>query len=353
MQFGHNRYYDEKGNLLKEISLDDDDVTNFKNTYDSSGRIISQIGGPYKRFWEYDNGELVKFTEHFYDMEDELLYKNGLVYRENRKPEVYWTHSYDDQRRKVESTVYRNDNIIKKLKYIYSDDGLAPIEEIEWDEDGAIKHDIAYSYFIVGNDTLTIFKYDKGELDEIVFYLKDSQGMTEDTYKTSSSMLFGFQYFYENGILASMRDLKKGTEHKYVDDIVTITEGDEEVTETKYRRNIQISRITKDKTGKVTYSYVVDGDDDKKSITIIDHGETKKGEQIFENGRIIKFTDATNGLTNTVSYDDAGYVSEVKSSDGTVLSYKYEFDAQGNWVKEIEYKNGKPNKIWERFILYY
>lgn len=347
-------YYDEKGNLVKEVDLMDNDVINYKNTYDNEGRLISQIGGPNKKYWEYENGILVKGVELFYDMRTDLYYKDGLLYKDVRNPEIYWTHSYDAQKRSYEDIMYKNDNVNKKLRSIYAgEDDLSPIEKIEWNADGSIEHDYTFSYFVVGNDTVTVLKFDKDILSEITFYQKDAQGVTVDVFKAESNLIFGRQYNYENGILTSLRDLEEGGDHKYIDGIATIIEDDGDVTETKYKRNNQVSRTTKDKSGKIKYSYVIDGDDNKKTITIIDNGETKKGEQVFENGRLVKIIDAVSGLTSTLSYNEAGYVSEVKSSDGTVLTYKYEFDKQGNWVQEIEYKNGKPNKIWERSIIYY
>ena len=355
MRYGHNCYYDEKGNLVKELDLRDNSVTNYKNTYDSDGHIISQIGGSYKRYWEYANGELTKYTELFWDMKTEHYYKNGLLYKDVRGSDVYWSYTYDEQQRRVESTMFENENINRKSKEVYADKiGQSPIQSIEWNADGAVEHDYTYTYFVVGNDTVTCFVCDKDKLERIEFISKDSQGITEDTYESSSDLLLGHQYIYENGVLATRRDLDKGAEHKYIDGIMTITEEtDDEVTEWKYKRNILISRITKDKSGKIKYSYLLEGDDNKKTITIIDNGETKKGEEVYENGKLVKFTEASNGLTSTVSYDKDGHLSEIKNSDGTVWTYKYDFDSHGNWVKEVTYKNGKPEKITERSILYY
>jgi len=355
MRYGEISYFDDKNNLVKELDLKDNSVTNYKNTYNNEGQIISQIGGSYKRFWEYENGKLVKFTENFYDMITVQYFKDGLVFKDTRDTDVYWTYTYDELKRRIESTMYQNENIKKKHKNIYADkNGQAPIESIEWNADGAIEHDNVFTYFVVGNDTVTIFTYDKEELKGIDFYSKDTQGTTNDTYYSSSSLSSGYQYIYENGALISRRDLKKGDEHKYIDGILTITEKNkEEITEEKYKRNNLISRITKDKTGKVTYSYVVEGDESKKTITIIDNGETKIGEEIYEDGKLVKFTEAYNGLTSSVSYDKDGHLSEIKNSDGTVWSYKYEYDSHGNWVRQITYKNSKPNQITERSIVYY
>ena len=164
----------------------------------------------------------------------------------------------------------------------------------------------------------------------------------------------GYQYIYENGDLVARRDLENGAEHKFIDGILTITEEkDDDVTEKKYKRNNLISHITKDKNGKIKYSYVVEGNNSKKTITIIDNGETKKGEEIYENGKLVKFTEATNGLTSTIFYDNNGHMTELKNSDGNVWTYKFEYDSHGNWVRKITYENGKPDIITERSIIYY
>lgn len=354
IEYGDNYIYDDKGNLLKEIDLRDNAVTNYTNTYDNDGHIISQIGGNSKNYWYYENGVLVKTIEHFYDMITESFYENGLLMKDIRDPEIYWTHSYDDQRRNIEDIMFKNGNINKKIRSKYSDDkAVAPFEMIEWNSDGAIEHDYLFTYFVIGNDTVTIFKFDKEQLNEIEFHLKDSQCITEDTYKPTSSILFNYQYIYENGEIVLLRDLKTGQNYKYSNDIATVIVGENNTTETKYSRNVLVSKIIKDKNGNVVYSYVVDGNDKKKTITIIDNGKTQKGEQLYKNGKLLKSIDAVSGLTSDFSYNKEGNVSEIKSSDGMVLTYKYELDSKGNWVRKIEYKNGKPNKVWERSIEYY
>lgn len=340
MEYGSNYYYDNKGNLLKEIDLTDNSTTHYKNTYDSDGRLLSQIGGIYKRYWEYDNGELVKSTEFSSDYKWVNYYKNGLVYKDERGSNVYWTYSYDNKKRHNESIMYRNGNINKKIKSIYSEtDGDRATHKIEWNADGAVEHDYIYSYFIVGTDTVTTIKYDKGELVQIIFRQKDAQGITEETYETTSKLGRGYQYYYENGNLVSLKDLKTFREYKYSNDTVTVTEDfdRDSYVETKYRRNIIISSVVKDKNGKILFG----------------NTDTDKNKEVYENGKLIKFTDASNGLTSEYYYNESGDVSEIKCSDRTVLTYKYEYDIQGNWIKKIEYKNGKPICIFERCIIYY
>ena len=358
MQFGTDYYYDDKGNMVKEVDLVDDDVTIFRNTYNNEGQIISQIGGSYKRYWEYENGELVKHIERYYGYnyvrEDVFFYKDGVIYKENRGTDVNWTHEYDEQKRKIESNVFRHGNMTKKVKYMYSGkEGDEPIEEIEWNEEGVIEHDYTYTYFKVGNDTVTVIRFDKEKLSEILFYSKDSQGVTKDTYYTTSKLRSSFQYYYEDGILVSRKDWEAGKEYKYDDDILSITtENRNKTTERKYIRNKLISEITKDENGNVTYSNIFDDDENIKTITLLVDGEMYKWEAHYENGKEIRSIDEK-GKTSYYSYDERGNLSELKEGDGTIWIYEYDFDPQGNWVRKKGYKDGNLKEITERSIIYY
>lgn len=350
-------YYNDKGLVTKEVNIKDNETKNYSYTFNKEGKITSQIGGLYdkKLYWEYDNGQLVKKTEYMFSMKWEWFYKNGLLYKDVRSPSIYWTYTYDDYGRPLESTMYKNGNIDKKIKEYYSGiEGMKPIKMTEWNTDGTIEHDYNYSYFISGKDTLAIFTYDKNELKEVVLNAKDSSGLTEDTYNTTSYLLSGYQYIYENEILRSRLSLNTGLKQNYIDDILTIIkEEDDEVTEKKYKRHNLISDITKDKRGKTISSMIVEFDGNKELTTVVNNEKTKKGEAIYENGKLVKYTNAYLGTTTTYSYNKEGFVSEAKDNDGTIITYKYEYDDKGNWVRKITYKNNEPQSITERSIVYY
>ena len=165
MQYGTNYYYDDKGYLLKEHDLHNNKITTYNNTYDSEGHLVSQIGGSYKKYWEYSNGELCKYTEYFWDTKDELFFKDGKVHKETyssgTSPSFDRIPTYDEQGREIEAVVIENDNIDKKIKTVYlTPTDVAPAERIVWDADGAIENDFTYTYFTVGKDTVTIFNFD-------------------------------------------------------------------------------------------------------------------------------------------------------------------------------------------------
>ncbi len=61
--------------------------------------------------------------------------------------------------------------------------------------------------------------------------------------------------------------------------------------------------------------------------------------------------------TRTYEYNDNDLVvKEVWNSiysDETIWTFDYEFDEQGNWIKQIQYENGEPKYIVARTIGYY
>ena len=78
-------------------------------------------------------------------------------------------------------------------------------------------------------------------------------------------------------------------------------------------------------------------------------------------GAIDKFGEIEKGTLyrkHTYKYDEKGNKIEENKydRDGNLyykLTYKYEFDAVGNWIKKTEFKKGKPYQISEREIEYY
>lgn len=356
MKYGHVYYYDKKDQLEKETDLVDDEVTVYKNTYDKDGRIVSQTGGPWKKYWEYDNGNLVKFVDQLYDMTTEKYYKDGLLYKDVRSPEVYWTYKYDELKRNIECIMFENEIIFKKVKYVYSGkESLSPIECIEWNADGAIEHEFSFTYFTVGNDTVTIMKTDKDNVSEISFISKDAQNVTTDKYETHSSILSDYQFAYDHGRLVSLRNLEKGADAKYLDDIAVITEKDGNGEETKktFKRNNLIGETIKNKDGKVISSFKIVDNGDNRTVTIVNDSTTIKHKEKSQNGKIVTFIDGSTGISSNYVYNEAGFISEVNSSDGTFVKYDYDYDATNNWIRCVEYKNGKLTKIWERRIDYY
>ncbi len=76
-------------------------------------------------------------------------------------------------------------------------------------------------------------------------------------------------------------------------------------------------------------------------------------------GLITYKTDGSISSTEIRRFDEKGnkIVDSCGKSDGAIVynsRYKFtEFDAAGNWIKEVYYANGKPESVTERVIEYY
>ena len=94
--------------------------------------------------------------------------------------------------------------------------------------------------------------------------------------------------------------------------------------------------------GKITEQFMYDTDGTAKDYA---------GYKYNDQGILIEETKGI-GRKNVTAYDNYGNPAE--SLSGTrKLTYKYEYDNSGNWVKQTLYRNNKPSQIIERVIQYY
>ncbi len=360
-QYGSFYYYDDKGMVIKAVDINNPkDVTYYTYKFDKEGRMLSKSKGQYwKETWEYENGELVKYTDSDMDGKIEEYYKDGLMYKRVLNKNLYRLMFYDEYKRLTEIDEYKNNVLNGKTQYFYSSpDSKQWFRAVTYDANGKNIKEKAYespfTYFVMGKDTLSVFfKYDEKNI-YISFNNKNGNDSITEKYKCELSDFVGYQFIYENGELISLKDLESSNITRYVDGIATVIESNEgKVTETKYCRNNQISQTIKDGSGKITYMYIKEGGNDKKSITITENGVTKKGEEVYENGKLVKSINAKTGVTSTYSYNEKGFVSKEKRSDGKTWTYQYDYDIYGNWIRKIKFENNIPKTILERSIKYY
>lgn len=84
--------------------------------------------------------------------------------------------------------------------------------------------------------------------------------------------------------------------------------------------------------------------DTKELYTFDDKGNVQKSEFHRDNKLISK---------NNYNYDDEGNFNELNFGDSVVYTYKYNYDAKGNWIKKIVFENDNPSGILLRDIEYF
>lgn len=84
--------------------------------------------------------------------------------------------------------------------------------------------------------------------------------------------------------------------------------------------------------------------DTKESYTFDNKGNIKESEFHRDNKLISK---------NNYKYDTEGNFNELNFGDSSVYTYKYNYDAKGNWIKKIVFENNNPSGILLREIEYF
>ena len=73
-----------------------------------------------------------------------------------------------------------------------------------------------------------------------------------------------------------------------------------------------------------------------------------KGESLIRRNYNEKYKGETNSTSSIISFYENGLEIKTINDDNTTLTYEYEFDMKGNWVKQIK-SNGE---VWKREIFY-
>ncbi len=224
---------------------------------------------------------------------------------------------------------------------------------------------------IGANGTISMFKYNELGLLTLEIVKLSSNGKE---YKTISKLydgrknLIADDLFIENQLTAhveySYDTLNRKTEYIYYDksgkrdtkisyvynSFGKVSQYWDYDSEGKVRRRIV---FLYDNQGNLTEEQAFWGND--KLYVQIKYQNNRVVEQLVftsnlsENNRTTNRYDAEGNLIERIYYDPKCAVSTVISK----YSFKKEYDKNRNWVKEIEWKNGKVRTITERFIEYF
>lgn len=191
------------------------------------------------------------------------------------------------------------------------------------------------------------------EMRIIVHGIKRKVGNTEFCYNDTTSY---YSYSYDYGSGGQIKEIMKfGKGNDQIQKIVFSKTATGQRLEYWNRRNIDKEIITTT-TSKITNEYT--DLNDYKSPT------NTKVETLNKNGLPIKETiKAVGGLATgetLYTYDEHNNVinetSKIRNAWGQgeniIITYRYDYDNKGNWVRKLEFKNGKLNTWTERKIYY-
>ncbi|WP_417353225.1 RHS repeat domain-containing protein [Flavobacterium alkalisoli] len=286
-------FFNDEGKLVLEKKWLKGDTPYEETTFDGKDKTLSIV--------QYMSGKPFMSTEYVWDKAN----NNTSIIKKNSGTETQLTRN---------EMTYENGNMVEELKY-NGQDILMDKTVYLYDENGNVKEEHSY----LKTETVqfkNINEYNEnGKITSIVRYNKDN-GIE---YTTT--------YAYDGDNL-----IAKET-----------TDGDGKVS--------SVNKYTFDK-GNLIKEYMYDGYDKSENTTEhhYDANNHKIGTIMRQDGKIT--------YKAGYAYDDKGNISLITIADDkeTVIeskSYKYEYDAKGNWTSKIISINDKPSIIVERTFKYF
>lgn len=244
------------------------------------------------------------FSKHTYKYDDKGTLLEHNSFNSDGSLHIKKTGKYDDRGNQIEWNWYFSDGIIKTETRSKYDNKGNVIELKGCDEDGKSCYKIKYKYDNKGN---VIKKIELGDFPLKIKYKYDNHGKMIER-----------NYYKFHGSLSS----------------------------------------------KVTYRYNANGDcvevnsfDAKGKLRIKNTYKYDDNGNCIEE-KVLDFFDSEIIIWHTIKYDQYNNELEYnyydsKGISSTRYSYIYEYDKNGNWIKNISYNNNSPKYVEERKIIYY
>ncbi len=360
-------YFNDEGNLTKEITENKDGIVVKEFTYNNEGKLLSMH---YKNY--YDESRLIKESTTFYNkfgQEIEEIGKEKEYYSElddDKLVSFHSRHKYNEKGQMIESSMENNGVLNQVEKYVYDKDGheqsyvyedykegilkSKSIRVYTYDENGKLLSETSQEYDsereIITASTKEERRYNEakqilekrvdnngdGEMDEYTYYVYDNANrLLEERYKSndkSSESLTSYSYSTE-GLLLQEETKSEGK----IEDIKHYTynsKGQKTSSSTDY-----------DGDGLIDYASKIFYDNEGNRIK---EESYKKGVLSSSNiynsdGKIVESN--RGGYNMRYIYDEETGVLKhllIKEPSGQ-MSIKY-YDDAGELIKEVD-ENGK------------
>lgn len=251
----------------------------------------------------HDTTLYLKFTKK-YDFNNNIIKDVTNDYLSNKeRVEIL---IYDELGKKIENSNYDSDGKIQSRSIYFYDKDENMIERRHYDSNGNLTSKDIYKYDKAGNNIESINFSGNGEFKQKNVTIYDDNG-----------------YWFEN------------TSYDKYGNIIR-----KEIAKNDQRGNCleyQLNRFDNGFFNRITRLY--------------DNTDKKIEESNYHSDGSLKGN-------SRYTYDSNGNIVEVynKYSDNSpdvVYSYSYKYDGHGNWIEEISFRNGSPESINVRKIVYY
>jgi len=277
-----------------------------------------------------------------------------ITYNYEGSLDFYVIYKYDENQNIIEFCEYSSDSSLKN-KWIRKYDSNQNL--IESNKNGSFKQTYKYDdkgnrierIFLENNSLATRFSYretyrydDKGNKTERYRYSLDDSIILKETYKYDEKRNM-IEWNYYRSSEDSLTDRKT---YKYDDNGNQIEYNYTSFLDSSFNKR----EVTKyDEKGNIIENITYNRDGNLVSTSVFIYNN--KGNLIET-----KLYSSNGGLDQrkTYHYDKVGNLVSWISFDGfDKRKCEYKFDKKGNWIKKIEFENGKLLSITEREIEYY
>lgn len=277
--------------------------------------------------------------------------------------------------RKKTHVIFNKNGDVIEIQYYNSEGDLIERNEIIYDDLGKRKEENTYNVkldflankrvFIFGDNGNIVEKneyYSDGSLTEKKVYLYDKQNNIKciKTFDSDLNLKDSSDYKYDN-----KGNILEKKLYGIFENTTWYTNQLGEKIENTYRREYRKNKVFKtDKLGNIIEYSELDEDSTLSSRAVsIENKKEKTVEKLFFALDLFG-KEEIQTRKQIFTFDDKGNIIKVHNYENkpyyctecvveNVITYKYDFDNKDNWIKRIEYSDGKPEKIVIREIEYF
>ncbi len=303
--------------------------TNNETYYNRNRKIVKEI-------WYYRSGDTVDLYNYQYDHLNRLTIKKS----QNRYSDIasHYFYEKDNKTPKFAESYYKRKNVIEK--FIVNYESYEPLFVTEFDS--ITKTD---SIFAITND---IWKkvgersYTEGK--DSIYHKKLSRvKIYNNDFKTIEEKFFDYKSDYQN------KKISLNGHYKYEYDGFRNL-----VKQTGFKNGKISSSVVFENGKKVREEEINDNGTTQSTVYIYTKDQKLERQTMYYNDKIIferSFKYKGNYITNMTYLNKIGM--EDKNIVPKLITFKYKFDKQKNWIEMIKNVDGKDLYKWVREIEYY
>ncbi|WP_336702476.1 hypothetical protein [Chryseobacterium indologenes] len=303
--------------------------TNNETYYNRNQKIVKEI-------WYYRSGDTVDLYNYQYDHLNRLTIKKS----QNRYSDIasHYFYEKDNKTPKFAESYYKRKNVIEKFTFNY--ESYEPLFVTEFDS--ITKTD---SIFAITND---IWKkvgersYTEGK--DSIYHKKLSRvKIYNNDFKIIEEKFFDYKSDYQN------KKISLNGHYKYEYD-----EFRNLVKQTGFKNGKISSSVVFENGKKVREEDINDNGTTQSTVYIYTKDQKLERQTMYYNDKIIferSFKYKGNYITNMTYLNKIGM--EDKNIVPKLITFKYKFDKQKNWIETIKNVDGKDLYKWVREIEYY